>query len=86
MVSFSIPLIIFPNRLNGADINIPEWIFSKMMRSAKIKFNDYSIVRVIQRLGKLGNWQRVIQVIEWLQRRERFKSHKQRYTYRSRDQ
>ncbi|KAK4253455.1 hypothetical protein QN277_010125 [Acacia crassicarpa] len=69
------------NSLNGADINIPEWIFSKMMRSAKIKFNDYSIVRVIQRLGKLGNWQRVIQVIEWLQRLERFKSHKLRHIY-----
>ncbi|XP_054813577.1 pentatricopeptide repeat-containing protein At1g30610, chloroplastic isoform X1 [Prosopis cineraria] len=69
------------NSLNGADINMPEWIFSKMMRSAKIKFNDYSIVRVIQRLGKLGNWQRVIQVIEWLQRRERFKSHKLRHIY-----
>ncbi|XP_028752389.1 pentatricopeptide repeat-containing protein At1g30610, chloroplastic isoform X2 [Neltuma alba] len=69
------------NLLNGADINIPEWIFSKMMRSAKIKFNDYSIVRVIQRLGKLGNWQRVIQIIEWLQRRERFKSHKLGHIY-----
>ncbi|KAI4295242.1 hypothetical protein L6164_035308 [Bauhinia variegata] len=67
--------------LNGADINIPEWVFSKMMRSAKIKFNDYSMVRLIQILGKLGNWQRVIQVIEWLQMRERFKSHKLRHIY-----
>ncbi|KAF7835272.1 pentatricopeptide repeat-containing protein [Senna tora] len=73
----------FLRRLNGGDINMPEWIFSKMIKSAKIKFNDYSIVRVIQRLGKLGNWQRVIQVIEWLQRRERFKSHKLRHVYTS---
>ncbi|KAH7545584.1 hypothetical protein FEM48_Zijuj01G0109000 [Ziziphus jujuba var. spinosa] len=62
--------------LNGADIDMPEWMFSKMMRSAKIRFTDHSILRVIQLLGKLGNWRRVLQVIEWLQMRERFKSHK----------
>ncbi|KAJ7969224.1 putative Pentatricopeptide repeat-containing protein [Quillaja saponaria] len=67
--------------LNGANIDMPEWIFSKMMRSAKIKFTDHSILRVIQILGKLGNWRRVLQVIEWLQMRERFKSHKLRFVY-----
>ncbi|XP_038894405.1 pentatricopeptide repeat-containing protein At1g30610, chloroplastic isoform X2 [Benincasa hispida] len=63
-------------RLNGADIDMPEWMFSQMMRSAKIRYSDHSILRVIQVLGKLGNWRRVLQVIEWLQMRERFKSHK----------
>ncbi|XWS74724.1 hypothetical protein CRYUN_Cryun01aG0022300 [Craigia yunnanensis] len=67
--------------LNGADIDMPEWMFSKMMRSAKIKFTDYCILRVIQILGKLGNWRRVLQVIEWLQMRERFKSHRLRHIY-----
>ncbi|XP_027354230.1 pentatricopeptide repeat-containing protein At1g30610, chloroplastic isoform X2 [Abrus precatorius] len=67
--------------LNGADINLPEWMFSKMMRSARLKFCDYSITRVIIILGTLGNWRRVIQVIEWLQKRERFKSHKLRHIY-----
>ncbi|GMH08760.1 hypothetical protein Nepgr_010600 [Nepenthes gracilis] len=67
--------------LNGADIEMPEWMFSNMMRSAKIRFSDHSILRVIQILGKLGNWRRVLQVIEWLQMRERFKSHKLRYVY-----
>ncbi|XP_057980925.1 pentatricopeptide repeat-containing protein At1g30610, chloroplastic isoform X2 [Malania oleifera] len=70
-------------RLNGADINMPEWMFSKMMRSAKIRFCDHSILRCIQILGKLGNWRRVLQVIEWLQLRERFKSHRTRYIYTS---
>ncbi|KAJ1401465.1 Tetratricopeptide-like helical domain superfamily [Sesbania bispinosa] len=51
------------------------------MRSAKLKFNDYSIRRIITILGNLGNWRRVIQVIEWLQKRERFKSHKLRHVY-----
>ncbi|XP_050367964.1 pentatricopeptide repeat-containing protein At1g30610, chloroplastic [Argentina anserina] len=67
--------------LNGANIDIPEWMFSKMMRSAQIIFTDHSILRVIQILGKFGNWRRVLQVIEWLQMRERFKSHKLRYIY-----
>ncbi|XAR50762.1 hypothetical protein NMG60_11005182 [Bertholletia excelsa] len=67
--------------LNGADIDIPEWMFSKMMRSAKIRFTDHSMLRIIQILGKLGNWRRVLQLIEWLQVRERFKSHKTRYVY-----
>ncbi|KAL5834032.1 hypothetical protein ACOSQ3_017706 [Xanthoceras sorbifolium] len=68
-------------RLNGADINVPEWMFSKTMRSARIRFSDHSILRVIQILGKLGNWRRVLQVIEWLQMRERFKSHRLRNIY-----
>ncbi|KAA8537083.1 hypothetical protein F0562_029561 [Nyssa sinensis] len=67
--------------LNGVDINMPEWKFSKMMRSAKIRFSDYSILRLIQILGKLGNWRRALQVIEWIQLRERFKSHKIRHIY-----
>lgn len=54
-------------------------MFSKMMRSAKIRFSDHSILRVIQILGKFGNWRRVLQVIEWIQSRERFKSHRLRY-------
>ncbi|XP_043689718.1 pentatricopeptide repeat-containing protein At1g30610, chloroplastic-like [Telopea speciosissima] len=67
--------------LNATDMNLPEWLFSKMMRSAKIRFSDHSILRVIQILGSLGNWRRVLQVIEWLQSRERFKSHKMRFIY-----
>ncbi|KAL2484162.1 Pentatricopeptide repeat-containing protein [Forsythia ovata] len=67
--------------LNAADINMPEWKFTKMMRSAQIRFSDHSIMRIIQILGKLGNWRRVLQVIEWIQSRERFKSHKIRYVY-----
>ncbi|XVF71664.1 hypothetical protein PTKIN_Ptkin12aG0057800 [Pterospermum kingtungense] len=67
--------------LNGADIDMPEWMFSKMMRSAKIKFSDYWILRVIQILGKLGNWRRVLQLIEWLEMRERFKSFRLRDIY-----
>ncbi|GLT70352.1 hypothetical protein SLA2020_424390 [Shorea laevis] len=69
------------NRLNGADIDMPEWMFAKTMRSARIRFSDHSILRVIQILGTLGNWRRVLQVIEWLQMRERFKSHKLRFIY-----
>lgn len=68
------------NRLNGSNIDMPEWMFSQMMRSAKIRYSDHSILRVIQVLGKLGNWRRVLQVIEWLQMRERFKSHKLRFS------
>ncbi|XP_052202096.1 pentatricopeptide repeat-containing protein At1g30610, chloroplastic isoform X6 [Diospyros lotus] len=67
--------------LNGMDINMPEWMFSKMMRSARIKFSDYAMLRIIQILGKLGNWRRVLQLIEWLQLHDRFKSHKLRYIY-----
>ncbi|MCD9637935.1 hypothetical protein HAX54_021486 [Datura stramonium] len=67
--------------LNGADIDMPEWMFSQMMRSAQIKFSDHSILRIIQILGRFGNWRRVLQVIEWLRSRERFKSHKLRYIY-----
>lgn len=68
-------------RLNGADINMPEWQFSKAIRSAKIRYTDYTVMRLIHFLGKLGNWRRVLQVIEWLQRQDRYKSNKLRYIF-----
>lgn len=67
--------------LNGAPIDSPEWNFSKMMRSAKIRFADFSIIRLIQILGNYGNWRQVLQVIEWMQSRERFKSNRIRNIY-----
>ncbi|KAF8060451.1 hypothetical protein N665_1214s0004 [Sinapis alba] len=67
--------------LNGADINMPEWLFSKAIRSAKIRYTDYTIMRLIHFLGKLGNWRRVLQVIEWLQRQDRYKANKLRIIY-----
>ncbi|KAL9241701.1 hypothetical protein vseg_015779 [Gypsophila vaccaria] len=67
--------------LNEADTDFPEWMFSKTMRSARIRFSDTSIMRIIQILGKFENWRMVLQVVEWLQMRERFKSNKIRYVY-----
>ncbi|XXG68553.1 hypothetical protein AAC387_Pa06g1611 [Persea americana] len=67
--------------LNGTDVDMPEWQFSKMMHSAKIRFTDHTILRVVQILGSLGNWRRVLQVVQWLQSRDRFKSYKSRYIY-----
>ncbi|XP_010499600.1 PREDICTED: pentatricopeptide repeat-containing protein At1g30610, chloroplastic-like [Camelina sativa] len=67
--------------LNGADINMPEWLFSKAIRSAKIRYTDYTVMRLIHFLGKLGNWRRVLQVIEWIQRQDRYKSNKLRIVY-----
>ncbi|XP_068656324.1 pentatricopeptide repeat-containing protein At1g30610, chloroplastic isoform X2 [Aristolochia californica] len=68
-------------RLHATDLNIPEWQFSKMMHSAQIRFTDHTILRVVQILGTLGNWRRVLQVVEWLHSCERFKSQKSRYIY-----
>lgn len=69
------------NWLNGADIDMPEWMFSKAMRSARVKYTDHSVLRIIQILGKLGNWRRVLQIIEWLNIRERYKSHRLSHVY-----
>ncbi|KAL6845396.1 hypothetical protein ACP4OV_024891 [Aristida adscensionis] len=69
------------SRLNATDVNTPEWQFSKMIHDAKIKFSDHSILKIVQILGRFGNWKRVLQVVEWLQSRERFKSYKSRYIY-----
>ncbi|KAL0908790.1 hypothetical protein M5K25_023299 [Dendrobium thyrsiflorum] len=67
--------------LNASDLNMPEWQFSKMIHSTKIKFSEHSILRIVQILGSFGNWRRVLQVIEWFHSRERFKYYKSRYIY-----
>ncbi|KAG2599747.1 pentatricopeptide repeat-containing protein At1g30610, chloroplastic-like [Panicum virgatum] len=69
------------SQLNATDVNTPEWKFSKMIHDAQIKFSDHSILRIVQMLGRYGNWKRVLQVVEWLQSHERFKSYKSRYIY-----
>jgi len=69
------------SQLNATDVNTPEWKFSKIIHDAQIKFSDHSILRIVQILGRYGNWKRVLQVVEWLQSRERFKSYKSRYIY-----
>ena len=68
----------FTVRLNATDVNMPEWQFSKMIHGAKIKFTEHSILRIVEILGALGNWKRALQVVQWLQSRERFKSYKSR--------
>ncbi|XP_020576653.1 pentatricopeptide repeat-containing protein At1g30610, chloroplastic [Phalaenopsis equestris] len=67
--------------LNASDLNMPEWQFSKMIHSTKIKFSEHSILRIVQILGSFRNWRRVLQVIEWFHSRERFKYYKSRYIY-----
>ncbi|KAK8941699.1 Pentatricopeptide repeat-containing protein [Platanthera guangdongensis] len=67
--------------LNASNLNMPEWQFSKMIHSSKIKFTEHSILRVIQILGSFGNWRQVLQIIEWFHSRERFKYYKSRYIY-----
>ncbi|RCV26705.1 hypothetical protein SETIT_5G267700v2 [Setaria italica] len=69
------------SQLNATDVNTPEWKFSKMIHDAQIKFSDHSILRIVQMLGRYGNWKRVLQVVQWLESRERFKSYKSRYIY-----
>lgn len=68
-------------QLNATDVNMPEWQFSKMIHGAKIKFTEHSILRIVQILGAMGNWKRALQIVQWLQSRERFKSYKSRYIY-----
>ncbi|KAG9439573.1 hypothetical protein H6P81_019738 [Aristolochia fimbriata] len=72
---------ILAKRLHATDLSMPEWQFSKMMHGAEIRFTDHTILRVIQILGSFGNWKRVLQVVEWVHSRERFKSQKSRYIY-----
>ncbi|XP_074308990.1 pentatricopeptide repeat-containing protein At1g30610, chloroplastic [Silene latifolia] len=67
--------------LNEANVKMPEWMFSKTMRSARVKFSDHSIMRIIQILGKMGNWRMVLQLVEWLQMQERYMSRKIGYVY-----
>ncbi|KAJ3693554.1 hypothetical protein LUZ60_009034 [Juncus effusus] len=69
------------SRLNATDVNMPAWQFSKLMHGAKIKFSDHTILRVVQILGKYKNWRRSLQVLQWLQSGDKFKSYKSRYIY-----
>eukprot|EP00252_Welwitschia_mirabilis_P027553 TRINITY_DN947_c0_g1_i3.p1 TRINITY_DN947_c0_g1~~TRINITY_DN947_c0_g1_i3.p1 ORF type:complete len:459 (+),score=68.16 TRINITY_DN947_c0_g1_i3:119-1495(+) len=66
-------------------LNVPEKMpmqeFSKLMFGSKMKFSDYSMHRLVQILGKMGNWRRILQLTDWLRNSEYYSSYSTRYMY-----
>eukprot|EP01018_Ginkgo_biloba_P030338 Gb_38669 [translate_table: standard] len=72
---------LLAEQLNSAYVKMPEGHFSKLMHSAKMKFTDHSMLKLVQVLGNMGNWRRALQVVQWLHNRERYKYCKSRHVY-----
>jgi pentatricopeptide repeat protein len=67
-------------RLN--DIGKMRQIFlSRLMHSARLKWTEGRLLRLVQLLGYKGNWRRAIQVVHWVHCREHFKHCKSRHVY-----
>jgi pentatricopeptide repeat protein len=67
-------------RLN--DIGKMRQIFlSRLMHSARLKWTEGRLLRLVQLLGDKGNWRRAIQVVHWVHCREHFKHCKSRHVY-----
>ncbi len=65
-------------RLN--DIGKMRQIFlSRLMHSARLKWTEGRLLRLVQLLGDKGNWRRAIQVVHWVHCREHFKHCKSRF-------
>jgi hypothetical protein len=73
-------LIWLTNKLN--DIGKMRQIFlSRLMHSARLKWTEGRLLRLVQLLGDKGNWRRAIQVVHWVHCREHFKHCKSRHVY-----
>ncbi|KAH9307813.1 hypothetical protein KI387_035724, partial [Taxus chinensis] len=68
-------------RLNSVNVKMPAWQLSNLMHSARMKFTDGRLVKIVQVLGDLGNWRKAVEVVHWVHNRKRYMYCKGRYTY-----
>ncbi|XP_057869912.2 pentatricopeptide repeat-containing protein At5g67570, chloroplastic isoform X2 [Cryptomeria japonica] len=68
-------------RLDSVNVKMPTWQLSNLMHSARMKFTDGRLVKIIQVLGDLGNWRKAVEVVHWVHNRKRYQYCKGRYVY-----
>ncbi|KAJ7547058.1 hypothetical protein O6H91_08G067000 [Diphasiastrum complanatum] len=69
------------NQLNTADIRMKRFQFSRLMHRGRLKLTEGRVLKLVQKLGDLGNWRCAMHVVHWVHDRERYQHCKSRYVY-----
>lgn len=55
-----------------------DWKFSRVMKQSGIVFSEMHLLRIVERLGNLGDWRLAMSVVEWVYTQKDYEHHKSR--------
>lgn len=56
-----------------------DWKFSRIMKQSGMFFTEMHLLKIVERLGVLGNWSQALSVVEWVYNEKQYKHRKSRY-------
>ncbi|ONK76175.1 uncharacterized protein A4U43_C03F24720 [Asparagus officinalis] len=68
-------------RLTCANLSTQDWKFSRVMKQSCIIFSEMHVLKIVERLGILGNWRLAMSVVEWVYDQKDYKHLRSRFVY-----
>lgn len=53
-------------RLGAKEIDRRDWKFGRMMKLSGLQFSEKQLLKILQGLGRKGNWKQALSVVEWV--------------------
>ncbi|CAL9198336.1 unnamed protein product [Musa hybrid cultivar] len=69
------------DRLSATDLSLHDWKFSRIMKQSGMFFTEMHLLKIVERLGVLGNWSQALSVVEWVYNEKQYKHRKSRFVY-----
>lgn len=57
-------MLIF--RLSASELTVKNWKFVRMMRYSGLQFTEGQMLKIVEGLGKSGQWRDALSVVEWV--------------------
>ncbi|WOK92361.1 hypothetical protein Cni_G01052 [Canna indica] len=69
------------DRLSNSNLSVRDWKFSRIMKQSDLLFTEMYMIKIVERLGILGNWSQTMSVVEWVYNENSYKHRKSRFVY-----
>ncbi|KAK8482327.1 hypothetical protein V6N13_123978 [Hibiscus sabdariffa] len=69
------------DRLSEREITERHWKFARIMKQSGLQFTEWQLLRIVEGLGKNGNWRQAMAVVQWLYGNKERKDFKSRFVY-----
>ncbi|GMJ03848.1 embryo defective 1408, DELAYED GREENING 1, EMBRYO DEFECTIVE 246, thermo sensitive leaf color 1 [Hibiscus trionum] len=69
------------DRLSEREITERHWKFVRIMKQSGLQFTEWQLLRIVEGLGKNGNWRQAMAVVQWLYGNKERKDFKSRFVY-----
>ncbi|PIN13844.1 hypothetical protein CDL12_13539 [Handroanthus impetiginosus] len=72
---------ILINRLSATELTVKDWKFSRIMRYCGLQFTEGQMLKIVEGLGKKGQWKHALSVVEWVYNSKEHRHFKSRFVY-----